>query len=74
MATVEKHKVEHIPPQRGKWVRDRLLFPLFGITPEMARKYRERGTWLEDKHWRFDPMRRVVYNPSEIENWFEGKV
>tara|TARA_B100001105_G_scaffold241281_1_gene220549 strand:- start:15147 stop:15293 length:147 start_codon:yes stop_codon:yes gene_type:complete len=47
---------------------------LFGINAEQARKYRERGFWLEEKHWRFDPVRRVVYNPEEIANWFEGKL
>ena len=63
-----------VPVNAGKWVRDRLMMPLFGITPEMARKYRERGVWLEEKHWRKDPSGRIVYNRLEIENWFEGKL
>ncbi|MBQ91876.1 DNA-binding protein [Marinobacter sp. SS5-14b] len=58
----------------GRWVRPNLLPVLFGINAEQARKYRERGFWLEEKHWRFDPVRRVVYNPEEIANWFEGKL
>ncbi|WP_417519080.1 DNA-binding protein [Marinobacter sp.] len=58
----------------GRWVRPNLLLVLFGINAEQARKYRDRGFWLENKHWRFDPIRRVVYNPTEIENWFEGKL
>ncbi|KXS51415.1 DNA-binding protein [Marinobacter persicus] len=57
----------------ARWVRPILLPALFGITPEMARKYRERGLWLEGKHWRFDPIKRVVYCPAEIEKWMEGE-
>jgi len=64
-----------LPPlSPGRWVRPSLLSVLFGINAEQARKYRERGLWLEEKHWRYDPVRRVVYNPEEIENWFGGKL
>lgn len=67
-------KIEQFPVLRGRWIRPNLLMPTFGITPETARKYRERGIWLERKHWRFDPVGRVVYNPAAIEDWFEGKL
>lgn len=66
-------KLDAFPVRPGKWVRPNLLMPLFGVTPEQARKYRERGIWIEERHWRFDPINRVVYNPTEIEDWFEGK-
>lgn len=42
---------------------------VFGISEEAARKYRERGVWLEGKHWKKDPVGRIVYITQEIENW-----
>ncbi|WP_417536610.1 hypothetical protein [Methylophaga sp.] len=72
---IESNNATVLPPvSPGRWVRPNLLFALFGINPEQARKYRERGLWLEGKHWRFDPINRVVYRPAEIENWLEGKL
>lgn len=65
-------KIESLPVAPGKWVRPNLLMPLFGITPEQARKYRERGIWIEETHWRFDPVGRVVYNRAAIDDWFGG--
>lgn len=56
----------------GAWFRQELLVPIFGITTEAARKYRERGLWLEGKHWRKDPANRVVYSRKAIETWMEG--
>lgn len=66
-------KIERFPVQTGRWVRGALLMSVFGLSEETARKYRERGLWLEGKHWRKDPVGRVVYNPPAIEDWFEGK-
>ncbi|MEE1922875.1 excisionase family protein [Pseudomonas sp. 148P] len=57
----------------ANWVRQELLFPIFGLSTEAARKYRTNGLWLEGRHWRWDPANRVVYNRSEIEGWMEGK-
>lgn len=56
----------------GAWFRQELMPHIFGITPEAARKYRERGVWLEGKHWRKDPTRRIVYNRTAIEAWMAG--
>lgn len=67
-------KIEMFPIPQGEWIRPVLLFPTFGITAEAARKYRERGVWLEGKHWRFDPLGKVVYSPTAINDWFGGKV
>ncbi|MCG9964571.1 MULTISPECIES: excisionase family protein [Shewanella] len=64
-----KQSVETTP---AKWVRGNLLPTVFGITSEAARKYRERGVWLEGRQWRYDPVNRVVYNVNEIERWMEG--
>lgn len=58
--------------QAGAWFRQELLIPIFGITPGAARKYRERGVWLEGRHWRKDPTNRVVYNRGAIESWMAG--
>ncbi|MCU8036994.1 excisionase family protein [Shewanella sp. SM69] len=65
-----KKIVENVNP--AKWVRGNLLPNVFGITSEAARKYRERGVWLEGRQWRYDPIGRVVYNVPEIEHWMEG--
>ncbi len=57
----------------GKWVKGTLLKPLFGLTPEAARKKREKGAFLEEKHWRYAPDGNVMYNWRAIEEWYEGR-
>jgi hypothetical protein len=57
--------------QPGRWVRGGLLEPMWGLSEEAARKYRSNGTWLEGRHWKKDPVGRVVYNPKAINEWFE---
>lgn len=59
-----------VTTQPGRWVRGKLLGPIWGLTEEGARKYRERGVWLEGRHWKYDPVGRVVYHRDEIDNWF----
>lgn len=56
----------------AKWVRQELIFPIFGISTEAARKYRASGQWHEGKHWDRDPARRIVYNREAIEKWMSG--
>jgi hypothetical protein len=58
----------------GEWFRQDLLQPVFGLTPEAARKYRTRGLWLENKHWRRDPANVIVFNRKEIERWMGGQL
>lgn len=55
------------------WFRGNLLPAVFGITSEAARKYRERGVWLEGKHYRKDPMGQYVYSRQAITDWMGGK-
>lgn len=71
MGAAEKIAVSITP---GRWVRQDLLYPVFGITTEMARKYRSGGHWLEGRHWRTDPANRIVYNREEIDEWLGGKM
>ncbi|MEJ5864927.1 hypothetical protein [Pseudomonas farsensis] len=54
------------------WIRKELLFPIFGLSTEAVRKYRDRGIWLEEKQWRTDPANVIVYNRLEIEKWMAG--
>lgn len=54
------------------WIRKELLFPIFGLSTEAVRKYRDRGIWLEEKQWRIDPANVIVYNRVEIEKWMAG--
>lgn len=65
-------KLDVIPV--GDWFRPCLLFPTFGITPEAARKYRDRGVWMDGKHYRKDPVGQYVYNRDAINAWMEGRV
>ncbi|WP_137822553.1 excisionase family protein [Pseudomonas sp. D(2018)] len=58
--------------QPAKWVRQELLFPIFGISPEAARKYRTTNQWCLGKHWDRDPANRIVYNRDAIEKWMMG--
>lgn len=60
----------HVTP--GAWFREELLQPVFGITTEAARKYRTRGLWLENRHWRKDPANRIVYSRDAIQDWMGG--
>lgn len=55
------------------WIRKELLFPVFGLSTEAVRKYRDRGIWLEEKQWRTDPANVIFYNRIEIENWMAGR-
>ncbi|WP_081963332.1 excisionase family protein [Pseudomonas sp. ML96] len=58
----------------ARWVRQELLFPIFGISSEAARKYRSTCQWHEGKHWDRDPANRIVYNREAIERWMMGAV
>ncbi len=69
MAAAEKIEYQITP---AAWFRQELLIPVFGITPEAARKYRAEGKWLEGKHWRKDPANRIVYNRDAITEWMGG--
>ncbi|MBB3103735.1 excisionase family protein [Azomonas macrocytogenes] len=71
MAAAEKLTYSITP---GDWFRGNLLVPTFGITAEAARKYRDRGVWLEGKHFRRDPLGMYVYNRQAITDWMGGKV
>ncbi|WP_236234495.1 excisionase family protein [Pseudomonas tohonis] len=63
--------VQSVTP--GDWFRGALLQPVFGISNEAARKYRERGQWLEGRHYRKDPAGKYVYNRQAITEWMEGR-
>jgi len=52
----------------ANWVKPKMLMPLFGMSPESARKKRERGIWLEGKHWRDVKNEGIMYNWREIDN------
>ncbi len=68
-------EVIHIHVEAGEWIRQELLQPVFGISPEAARKYRTtKGFWLEGTHWRRDPANVIVYNRDAIAAWMGGKL
>lgn len=71
MAVAEKIEVQITP---GAWFRQELLFPVFGLSTEAVRKYRSQGLWLEGRHWRWDPAKRIVYNRAAIESWMAGQL
>ncbi len=68
----EEFKSESL--SHNKWVNHKKMTELTGFTYDQMRKYRERGHWLEGKHWRFNPVRTIVYNPVEVDKWSEGKL
>ena len=58
----------------AKWVKGFVLYPLFGLTAQAAQKKRDRGVFLEGKHWRYAPDKTVMYNWKEIESWYDGQI
>ena len=68
------NKSEYYPIVPAKWVKPHMLMPLFGLSMEAARKKRERGVWLEGKHWRVAPDGTYVYNWQAIQNWYGGQL
>lgn len=71
MSAAEKLEFGIIP---AAWFRQELLFPVFGISTEAARKYRTGGHWLEGRHWRKDPANRIVYSRDAITSWMGGSL
>ena len=65
--------VQHIAITPETWVYGALLFPLFGFSEEAAKKYRDRGLWLEGVHWRKNAANRIVYNRIEINKWMASQ-
>lgn len=58
----------------AKWVKGFVLYPLFGLTAQAAQKKRDRGVFLEGKHWCYAPDKTVMYNWKEIESWYDGQI
>ena len=56
------------------WVKPVLLPYLFGITTGAADKKRQRGVWLEEKHYRKAPDDTIFYNWRQIEKWCAGEL
>ena len=56
---------------QANWVRPKLLPQIFGITAEAARKYRERGVWLEGEQFK-QVGRNYWYNCSQIDAWLDA--
>ncbi len=69
VATVEAGSVHSITP--GKWVRGAMLMPIFGITQNVAKKYRLAGRWLEGVHFQQKGPREYWYCVPAIEKWVE---
>lgn len=58
----------------ANWVKPDLLPFLFGLTKGAADKKRQRGEWLEEKHYRKAPDNNFVYNWRQIEKWYGGEI
>lgn len=56
----------------ANWIRPSLLPKIFGITAEAARKYRERGLWLEGKQFK-RVGRNYWYSCSQIDAWLDAQ-
>jgi hypothetical protein len=62
------------PIMPAAWVKPGLLPYLFGITTGAADKKRQRGVWLEEKHYRKAPDDTIFYNWRQIEKWWAGEI
>jgi len=67
------NKEEKISLQCGRWVHQKILETTHGFTTDQLKKYR-LSFWLEGKHFIRNPANRIVYNPSAIDLWMEGKL
>lgn len=75
MGAAEKINISQESGTDGStWVHHSKITALTGFTYEQIKKYRQRGVWLQEKHWRFNPVGSVVYNRYEIDNWNAGKL
>lgn len=66
---LSRNTVVQVAP--SKWVKGKILQQMTGLSTEAARKKRERGEWLEGKHWKYAPDGMVWYNWQEIDRWVE---
>lgn len=48
-----------------------MLMPIFGITQNVAKKYRLAGRWLEGVHFQQKGPREYWYCVPAIEKWVE---
>ncbi|WP_205859257.1 excisionase family protein [Pleionea sediminis] len=55
----------------ARWVKPAMLQPLFGITIDAARKKREKGIWLEGKHFKKVIREGYLYNWKAIEEDYD---
>lgn len=58
----------------SEWVNHKKMTDLTGFTYAQMKKYRQRGHWLEEVHWRYNPVNTIVYNPRKVDEWNAGVV
>ena len=46
---------------------------LLGYSPKAIEGKIYRGDWIEGKHYRHAPDRRLMINLDEVEKWIEGE-
>lgn len=51
------------------WVRVGVLTQGKGLTPDAIQKYIKRGIWTDGKHYKRDPVGRLVFNMEAIDKW-----
>jgi len=74
MKKFKEMKEINTPIMPATWVKPGLLPYLFGITKGAADKKRQRGVWLEEKHYRKAPDETIFYNWRQIEKWCAGEL
>jgi hypothetical protein len=56
--------------QQPRWVLERRLSELTGLTKEQIRL--RRAQWIEGRQWKKGPDKSLWYHLEEIERWVEN--
>lgn len=56
---------------QSKWVLERRLTELTGLTHDQIRQRREGRQWVEMRQWKWGPDGKIWYNPEEVDRWVE---
>lgn len=55
----------------SKWVREKRLIELTGMTHDQIKQRRQNRQWVEKRQWKWGPDGKIWYNPEEIDRWVE---
>lgn len=59
---------------KRQWVRPIIIERDKGFTLDAMNKKRQNGVWPEDVIWKKAPDGHVMFDPSAIDDWVEGRI